>query len=402
MNPFKRFGPGLIVTAAFIGPGTITTATAAGATYGFALAWAILFSVFATIILQEMAARLGLVTRNGLGEALRETFSSPIPRIFAILLVVSAITLGSAAYEMGNITGAGLGLEMVTGVSRKIWAIVVGVSSMLILIGGGYKSIERLLMSLVGVMGVVFIVTAIMSKPDSSEIVRGLFQPKIPQNSLLTIIALIGTTVVPYNLFLHASAVTEKWPASQPLQSSLKEVRWDTFFSVMLGGLITLAVLCTAAVFYTQGREISNPADMAEQLQPLLGNTAKWFFAFGFFAAGLTSAVTAPLAAAYATCGAVGWDRNMKSTRFRLIWFAILLIGTILAAVGRKPIQAIIFAQAANGILLPVIAVFLLVAVNQKKLLRSFTNRSLSNVLGVLVVLVVGGLGLFKLWKVFS
>lgn len=400
MNFFKRFGPGLLVTAAFIGPGTITTATSAGANYGFTLAWAILFSVVATMILQQMSARLGLVTRRGLGEALRETFQHPLARVFTIILVISAITLGNTAYEMGNITGAGMGLEMITGISRKIWSIVVGVSAIFILAGGGYKSIERLLMILVGFMSVVFVGTAIIGLPDTHEVVEGLFIPHLPTNSMLMVIALIGTTVVPYNLFLHASAVSEKWPASSPMKTTLRHVRWDTITAIALGGLITLSVMSTAAVFYHKGQSFTGDISMAEQLQPLLGRAAKWFFSIGFFAAGITSAVTAPLAAAYASCGILGWERNLQSWRFRLIWVVIILVGTILATIGHEPQKAIIFAQAANGLLLPIIAVFLLVAVNQKKLMQSFTNGIVANIMGFSVVIVVTGLGAFKLYSI--
>ncbi len=118
----RAFGPGLLVTAAFIGPGTVTTASRAGAGFGFAVAWALVFAVVATIVLQEMSARLGLVTREGLGDALRTTFTNRAVRVLATSLVVAAIAFGNAAFQMGNITGAGLGLEALTGVSHRTWA----------------------------------------------------------------------------------------------------------------------------------------------------------------------------------------------------------------------------------------------------------------------------------------
>ena len=133
MNVFRRLrslGPGLLVAAAFIGPGTVTTATVAGARFGYALLWAVAFSVVATIVLQEMSARLGLVTREGLGEALRTTMTHPVARILSIALVVSAIALGNAAFQMGNITGAAIVLEALSNVSRSMWALVVGVHAL--------------------------------------------------------------------------------------------------------------------------------------------------------------------------------------------------------------------------------------------------------------------------------
>ena len=400
MKRRMSFGPGLLVTAAFIGPGTITTATLAGAGFGFTLLWALVFSIAATIVLQEMSARLGLVTRQGLGEALRTTFTTPVARITLMLLVVSAIAVGNCAFQTGNIIGAAMGLEMLTGVNRSAGALMVGLAAFSMLAVGGYRLIERMLMALVAVMGVVFLLTAIVSRPGLTDVLKGLLVPRVPDGSLVTIIALIGTTVVPYNLFLHAGAVTRKWPATTSVRISLREARWDGALSIALGGLISLAVMATAAAFTMGGAAIDGPAAMAEPLRPLLGAAGRPLFAVGLVAAGLTSAITAPLAAAYATTGVLGWDSGLQTWKFRAVWATVIAVGTTLAMLGGNPISAILFAQAANGWLLPVIAGFLLVAMNRKALLGDYTNRALANVLGVGVVLVVSGLGFVKLVKV--
>jgi manganese transport protein len=257
-------------------------------------------------------------------------------------------------------------------------------------------------MVLVGVMSVVFVTTAIVVRPSLSGIFWGTAVPTIPPGSLLTIIALIGTTVVPYNLFLHASVVREKWPQETAVDRALQGARLDTFLSICLGGLVTLAVIVTAAVFFERGSQIDSAAKMAEQLRPLLGPAAHYFFATGLLAAGLTSAVTAPLAAAYATAGALNWPQGLKTRRFQAVWAAIVIAGTVSAMVGREPIALILFAQAANGILLPVIAVFLLIAVNSSKLLGQYKNGIAANLLGGSVVLVASGLGAFQLLRVFG
>lgn len=400
---FKSIGPGLLVTAAFVGPGTVTTASVAGADFGFSLLWAVIFSIFATIVLQEMASRLGVVSRQGLGEALRTTFRNPVLQALAIFLVIGAIAFGNAAFEASNITGAAVGLEVLTGVSPPIWAIVVGSAAFMLLASGIYKLVERVLIALVIIMSVVFLLTAIVTRPNFTEVLAGMFVPRLPAEALVTTIALIGTTVVPYNLFLHAASVQEKWSRTVNTQQALAESRLDTIFSVLLGGLITLAIVATAAAtFFEQGEGIENPGMMAEQLEPLLGPAAKYFFATGLLAAGLTSAITAPLAAAYATSGALGWECNLRSTRFKLIWIIIVTVGTILSFFGTSPVTAIVFAQAANGILLPLIATFLLVVMNRADLLRGYRNGWIANFLGLFVVLVTFGLGAFQFLKVIG
>ncbi len=398
-----RLGPGLLVTAAFIGPGTVTTASVAGASYGFALLWALVFSIIATLVLQEMAARLGLVAGEGLSEALRTTFRSRGFSIFAAVLVVSAIALGNAAFETGNIAGAAMGLEVLMGLSVQVWSVVVGCLAFGLLAVSVYSAIERLLIALVVLMSVVFILTMIIVRPDMGAMVSGLLVPRVPPGSLLTVIALIGTTVVPYNLFLHSSTVREKWPSHVPIRRALAESRVDTIVSISLGGVITLAVITTAATsFFARGVEISGAEMMARQLEPLLGPAAKYCFAIGLLSAGVTSAITAPLAAAYATAGALGWKRDLRSTRFRATWSAILVCGVALAASGIRPIPAIIFAQAANGILLPVTAVFLLIVMNRRDLLGAHRNGWVANLLGGLVVFIAAALGMFQLARVFG
>ena len=397
----RRFGPGLLVTAAFIGPGSIATASVAGANFGFVLLWALLFSLIATVVLQEMAARLGLVSNAGLAEALRTTFNNPFINRTAVALVVAAIGIGNAAYEAGNISGAALGLQSITDLSAASCAVALGLAASVLLGTSGYKLLEPILIVLVLIMSSVFVVTMFAVGVDFSALIKGLLVPSLPAGSLLTVIALIGTTVVPYNLFLHASLVQEKWRGVD-LNTALAESRSDTLVSIGLGGLITLAVMSTAAVaFFDTGRAFSS-SSMATQLEPILGASANLFFALGLIAAGLTSAITAPLAAAYAVSGAMGWSTHFSDRRFRGIWMTVLIIGTTFAAIGTKPIAAILFAQAANGLLLPIVAIFLLIIMNRSDLLGEHRNKFFANLIGGLVVIIVTALGVFKLVKVFA
>lgn len=397
-----QLGPGLIVAAAFVGPGTVTTASTAGADYGFALLWALVFSVLAAIILQDMAARLGVVSREGLGEALRSTFANPVVKVGAIVLVVAAITVGNAAFQGGNLTGAALGLQEVLGGGTGVWAVVVAVLAAGLLATGSYRAVERTLIWLVVAMGLVFLVTAVIVTPDLRAMAAGLV-PSVPSGSTLSVMALIGTTVVPYNLFLHASSVQDKWSEDVPVDVAVREARLDTGLSIGLGGLVTLAILTTAAAaLFGSGRGVESAADMASQLEPVLGSAATYFFAFGLLAAGVTSSVTAPLAAAYATAGAFGWKRDLRDPRFKAVWAVIIVVGTTFAVIGSSPTQLIVFAQAANGLILPIIAVFLLVVMNRRDLLGDHVNSRAGNVLGGLVVLVAVGLGLRSLALAFG
>ena len=399
---WNRLGPGLLVTAAFIGPGTVLTASVAGAQYGGALVWVVLFAMLAAIVLQEMAARLGLVTRRGLGEVLVESFPHPLARRAMVTLVLSAILLGNAAYQAGNLTGAAIGLQSLLGGSAIGWVGVGGVTAMLLLWFGAYAAMQRALVILVAVMSFVFVTSAALVLPQLAKLPSGALQWGLPAGSLWTAIGLLGTTVVPYNLFLHARSVQEKWAAEVPLEVSLKEARWDTILAILLGGVMTIAVLLTAVVsFYASGRDFSTLTQAADQLVPVVGIHAKWLFALGLFGAGLTSAITAPLAAAYATAGCLGWN-GLSDKRFRRTAICVVLIGLLAAVLGGgSPRVLILFAQGANGLLLPIVAIFLIVTMNRRALLGEHVNGKIANLLGWSVALLVAILGLRKLWQLW-
>ncbi|HMQ06132.1 MAG TPA: Nramp family divalent metal transporter [Saprospiraceae bacterium] len=390
------FGPATLVAAAFIGPGTVTVCTLAGSNYGFTLLWALLFSIATTIILQEMAARLGFFTKSGLGQVLRKELQHPWVRIFGIVLVLSAIVIGNAAYEAGNISGAVLGASPLFGeIFNRQWiCISIAAIAFVILYIGKYKWIERSMVALVIVMSLCFLVTAILTKPDISSIIKGLFIPRIDNSNLLIIMALIGTTVVPYNLFLHASLVNEKWK-----NTDIKSIRKDTFLSIILGGIISMAVLVCAGA--TQGQAIESAQDMARGLEPLLGKFAITTISTGLFAAGITSAITAPLAAAYAATGILGLKNNTRSRSFRLIWMLILFSGLFFSLQKINPVQIIHFAQIANAILLPLIATFLIWVVNRRSSMNEYVNKTWQNALGIMVVAITIALSVKSFLLIF-
>ena len=402
-NWFKDMGPGVLVAAAFIGPGTVTVCTLAGAQYHFALLWGLVFSIFATVILQEMAARLGLVSKMGLAKAVRSEISKPSIKWLAIILIMAAILVGNAAYEAGNISGGVLGLEALMDtttvalgdLNMNVFSIIIGIIAFSLLYIGNYKLLEKTLVGLVIVMSLSFLITAIMTRPDMLAVLKGIFIPSFPEGSLLTIIALVGTTVVPYNLFLHASLVQEKWQGA----ADLKKARRDTQISIIVGGFVSMAIIISAAAI--QSTEVKGAADLAKGLEPLFGNFAKYFLALGLFAAGITSAITAPLAAAYVAQGCFDWKPNLKSKKFRAVWMIILVLGVVFSATGFSPIEIIKFAQVANGLLLPIIAGFLLWIMNRTSVLGNYKNTVLQNVMGWFIIGITLVLGLKTINSVF-
>ncbi|MBP1969364.1 Mn2+/Fe2+ NRAMP family transporter [Virgibacillus natechei] len=388
----KIIGPSAIISASFIGPGTITTATQAGASYGYALLWAVVFSVITTMVLQMMVARLGIIAQKGLGAAIRDQFENLILKYSVMGFVLMSIFIGCAAYMSGDLNGTSLGIATLTGWSINVIGPIVGIIVLLLGISGSYKLVEKLMIVLVIIMSIVFITTMIVAKPDLAGIFSGVFAPSMPPGSIITIIALIGTTVVPYNLFIHSSSVQEKW--NKP--SHLKDSRWDIFITIGVGGLITAAVLITSGTLM-RGVEVETVADLALQLEPLLGSWAETFLAIGIFSAGFSSTTASALGAAMVASSMLKWENGMKNWRFKTVFGSVILIGILSFILNFEPLEVLLFAQALNGILLPGIAILIMVIMNNKKLLGNYRNSLKVNVAGSIIVIICLGLGTHSL-----
>ena len=395
MKWFRDIGPGALIAAACIGPGTVTLCTIAGASFGYSLIWAIVLSIFSTIVLQEMSLRIGLITKMNLAEVVRINIKSKfINRLFLVLIICS-ILIGNAAYEAGNITGASLGISAILNSdSINYIPIFIGLIAFIILYQGNYKILERFLVLLVLIMSISFFITAIMTKPNIGSLVNGILSPELNSINIMVVLGLVGTTVVPYNLFLHSSLVSEKWGSL----NKLKVARFESFFSILIGGLISLSIIITAASI--NNKDVNGVIDLAKGLEPLYGKFAIYFLGIGLFASGITSSITAPLAAAYVAKSCFDWDDSLKSQKFRAIWIIILFSGVIVSMVELNPIEIIKFAQFSNSLLLPIIAIILLWLINNKTIISSRYRYKFQNILGSIIVilsLILGAKGLISL-----
>ncbi len=376
-----------IISAAFIGPGTVTTAAKAGTDFGLPLLWALTFATIACLTLQEAAARLTISSGMNLGQAIALQSENAKRKTLIPVLVLICILSGTAAYQTGNLLGAIAGINLLFDSPSWLMVLVLGLMAGVLLMVPSVKVIARILGGIVAVMGIVFLVSAISIKPPLADLLRGMTHPVLPVNrgGGLLVLGLIGTTVVPYNLFLGSDLSKGQ---------SLKEMRSGLTVAVILGGIISMAVLVTGSsmsgVFTFEG--------LANSLTNHIGKLGYLVLGVGLFAAGFTSAVTAPLASAVTVRSLFGHTKpelwKDGSLRFRMIWISILILGMGFGMAGFKPIPVIIIAQALNGLILPLIAVFLFITVNNKGIMRGSLNRMPGNVLMTAVVYITMIIGL--------
>lgn len=385
-----------VVSAAFIGPGTITTAAKSGSGFGTELLWALVFSTLACLLLQEAAARLTMVSGKNLGQAILEQFKNSKSKIWILLLVLGAIVLGAAAYEMGNLLGAIAGLKLFSGISTWILVLAIGGVAAIILSIPSLKIISTVMGIMVVIMGIGFLITAFLIQPSFSEILKGSFIPKIPSNTEagVLVLGLIGTTIVPYNLFLGSGISSGN--------QTINEMRFGLAVAILLGGIFSMAVLIVGtSVAGTFSFEALSTALMEK-----IGTPGKYLLGFGLFAAGFTSAVTAPLASAITLKSLFGnnnpdkWKTN--SLYFKLGWGVVLIAGIGFAISGVKPIPTIILAQALNGFLLPFVSIFLFIVINNLQIVgKENLNSPIHNIFMILVIFITLILGLNSAAKAF-
>ncbi|MBN8576883.1 MAG: divalent metal cation transporter [Cytophagales bacterium] len=337
-----------IISAAFIGPGTITTALTAGAGFQLRLLWAVVFATLACIVLQEVSARV--IISSGL------TFGQCIEKKFKLRwlkwLVAFPVLLGCAAYEAGNILGAVSGLSLLLPGDGRWFTIAITISAGCILWAGGSKFISAIMMALVAIMAASFGVLAWRAEFTTGALFQHALIPALPAGSEWIALALVGTTIVPYNIFI-GSAISKG--------TTIPLMRIGLTISVLVGGLVTACILLAGA----HAGGFTSFGLFAEKLQADLGVWGNWVLGAGLFAAGFSSTLTAPYAASLIANNVLGAE-SKRSTR--LVWALVLLTGFCFGISNVKPIPVILTAQALNGLVLPLLTWFLILLVNDAHL----------------------------------
>ncbi len=372
-----------VLAAAFIGPGTVTTAAKAGAAHGYSLLWALSFSTIACLLLQEMSARSYLVTGLTLGQRITSLFPSPWLRG----MLAAAIGIGGIAYEAGNLLGAVAGVRLLfpdagSWLTPVAVFVMVGLAAVVLMAPDSQKIAKRLGVFVV-CMGIVFLSVVVMQDHRPMEILTAAIQVSFPPESGWLILGLVGTTIVPYNLFLGGSIGKGQ---------SIKDMRLGLSIAIVLGGLISMAVLLTAS-------RLIGPFSFESLYQLMVAEVGEWggmAVACGLAIAGFTSAVTAPWASALAVSSLFPSKENGQQ-RFRLVWIIVLGAGLLFGISGVKPIPVIILAQALNGLALPIVAFLLLLMMNRG--LGKLNNGPIQNLAGLLVLGIATVLSVLQLTK---
>jgi len=374
-------GPGIITGSVDNDAGGITTYSVAGAVYGYRLLWTLIPSFIALVTVQEMNARMGIVTGKGLADLIRENFGVKVTfYVFTCLLIAD---IGNTATEFAGIAGS----FMVFNISKYISVPLSAIFVWVMVVKGTYKSSERIFL-IFSFFLLSYIISAVMAKPDWNEIGAALITPSFQwdEHYLGMIMGIIGTTIAPWMQFYMQSAVIEKGIKIE----EYKFVQWD----VALGAIATVVIaffiiVACASTLNVNHIKIDEAKDAAVALKPLAGSLASFVFAFGLFVASIFSATILPLATAFYVCEGFGFEAGIdkkfnEAPQFYSLFSLIILIGVIIILIPNAPLITItIWTQILNAILLPVVLICMIIMVNNKKIMGEYVNNTIQNIIGV-------------------
>ena len=383
-------GPGIITGSVDNDAGGITVYSIAGAVYGYNLIWTLIPSFIVLVVIQEMNARMGIVTGKGLADLIRENAGVKITFFIFIGLLIADI--GNTTTEFAGVAGS---ME-VFGVSKYISVPIIGILIWFLVVKGTYKIAERIFL-IFSVSLLMYVVSALMGKPHWSEIGHSIIHPQMEINtqSLAMVIGIIGTTIAPWMQFYMQSSVIEKGLDMKQYKYSLIDIVVGCIATVAVAFFIMVACASTLNANHIQ---INEAKDAALALKPLAGELASQVFAFGLFIASIFSATILPLATAFYVCEAFGFEAGIdkkwdEAPQFYWLYTSIIVISAGFILIPNAPlIQISLWSQRINGILLPVVLICMITIINKKEVMGKYVNKPISNIISWITIVILFGL----------
>ncbi len=389
---FAILGPGIITGSVDNDAGGITTYSVAGAIYGYGLIWTLIPSFVVLLIIQEMNARMGIVTGKGLADLIRE--NAGVKVTFFIFIGLLFADIGNTTTEFAGVAGS---ME-VFGISKYISVPVAAFMVWILVVKGNYKIAERIFL-IFSVSLLTYVISAMMGKPHWAEIGSSIIHPRmdVSTKGIAMVIGIIGTTIAPWMQFYMQSSVIEKGLKMKNYTYTLIDIVVGCVATVVVAFFIIVAC---ASTLHVNGIQIGEAKDAALALKPLAGNLASQVFAFGLFIASIFSATILPLATAFYVCEAFGFEAGIDkkwndAKEFYTLYTGILVVAAIIILLPNAPlIQISLWSQVLNGLLLPVVLVCMIILVNNKKIMGEHVNKPITNFIGWTAIVILIGLSI--------
>jgi NRAMP (natural resistance-associated macrophage protein)-like metal ion transporter len=384
-------GPGIITSAADNDAGGITTYSVAGANYGYRMLWVVVVITIVLIIVQEMSARMGAVTQKGFGELIREQFG-----VHWTLFALVTLLVANIATTVAEFAGVAASTELL-GMSRYISVPLAAVFVWFLVVRGTFKTVERVFLAL-SILYATYIISGILARPDWHDVGQNILHPtlKFDRDYILLVVAVVGTTITPWMQFFLQATVVDKGVDIKRYGFQKADV---TIGSILTNVVSFFIIVAAAATIYhvnsSGGVRVDNAEQLAAALRPVAGEFASILFGIGLLAASLLAAAVLPLSTAYTFTEAFGFEigisrRWREAPSFYGIFTSAIVIGSVVALIpGFNPIDAMIWSQVVNGVLLPIILIFMLKIINNKDVMGEYTNSRWYNLIVWLTVIAL-------------
>ncbi|MEG1425992.1 MAG: Nramp family divalent metal transporter [Raoultibacter sp.] len=389
---FAAMGPGIVTAMAGNDAGGISTYSTVGAKFGFTALWVIPVMCVLLIVVQMTAARMGAVTGKGFAALIRERFG-----IRLTALAMFALLIGNVATTFSEFAGIASGMEMF-GVSRYISVPIAAIAVWLLVVGGSYKRVEKVFLIL-SLVFVTYVIAAFMAQPDWGQALESTVVPHVvqDQNFVSLVIAMIGTTIAPWMMFFAQSNVVEKGVGVKDFFSQKVDVISGTIAACLVAWFI---IVTTGTVLFPQGIEITSAADAASALAPFAGQYAEALFAIGLIAASFLAACVLPLTTSFVVCEAFGWEAGVsfkwkEAPLFKSIFTFIIAFSAVVVLIPNVDLMSVMLtAQFVNGIILPVLLIFMAIIASDKRIMGQYCSKPFSKVIlwvsvGIVTLLTV-------------
>jgi manganese transport protein len=387
----KSIGPGLLVTVGFIDPGNWASNMAAGSQFGYSLLWVVTLSTIMLIILQHNAAHLGIATGQCLAEATTAHLSKPVSR-----LILASAYLATVATTLAEVLGGAVALKMLVGLPIPVGSVVVAVASLALLMSSSYKRVERWIIAFVSLIGISFLLELALVRVDWAQSAVAWVTPSLPTGSLAIVMSVLGAVVMPHNLFLHSEVIQSQHFEAQGddvVHERLQHEFVDTLFSMGVGWAINSAmVILAATTFYTHGIVVNDLAKAVATLSPILGTASTVIFAVALLFAGLSSSITAAMAAGTISAGMFGEEYDIHDRHSSIGVVVCMVAATLVCLVVRDTFQGLVLSQALLSLQLPITVFLQVYLTSSERVMGRWKNSTATKValvvIGVLVTVI--------------
>ncbi len=393
----RFLGPGFLITIGFIDPGNWATNMSGGSDFRYDLLWVITLSTLMLILIQNMSARLGIVTGKSLGTNIRETYSKHVSALFGITIVIAC-----AATDVAELLGGAIGFNLLFGFPLWLGALLTVLLETFFIISQRYHSLEKIIIAFLGIIALAYLLELFIIKPDWTLVLPAMVTPKLNRASIYIAMGILGAVVMPHNIYLHSNVIlSRKWGTTmEEKEKSLKYEKIDTTVAMGVGWAVNSAMIIVAAtVFFTHGIHIESLQQASESLKPLAGKFAGFLFAIALLAAGISSSTTSSMAEVNVITAFLGKPEDPSTMLYKVSTFITAIPSFIIILLKVDTFKILIFSQVVLSVQLPFTLIPLLMLCRKKDLMGNLRSNNKEFFLAILTSAIVIALNIFLLYS---